>query len=179
VRLDKACVVGTSAIEGKRALGSRTPDWHNARLKRPSAAMGRIVAMPKPSRPKTVEQMVAEAKERVQNLSVEEVTDEIDGGDVLLVDLREDDERLLEGAIPDSMHVPRGMVELSADPASPLHREEFDPERRVIVYCSTGSRSALAADTLREMGYENVAHLKGGMMAWKQADRDVETIGFG
>jgi rhodanese-related sulfurtransferase len=131
--------------------------------------------MSHPSRPKTVEQMVAEAKERVQNLSV----DEIAGGKALLVDPREDDERLLEGAIPNSLHVPRGMIELSADPASPLHRGELDPARRVIVYCSTGSRSALAADTLQEMGYQNVARLKGGMMAWKVSDRPVEGVGFG
>ncbi len=62
------------------------------------------------------------------------------------------------------LHVPRGMIELSANPTSPLHRQELDPERRIIVYCSSGSRSALAADTLQMMGYENVAHLEGGMM---------------
>jgi rhodanese-related sulfurtransferase len=134
--------------------------------------------MPESSRPRTVEQMVAEARERVQNLTVDEVAGEVAGDDVLLIDLREDDERLLEGAIPNALHVPRGMIELSADTASPLHRKEFDPGRRVIVYCSTGSRSALAADTLREMGYENVAHLNGGMMAWKRANRAVEAVGF-
>jgi rhodanese-related sulfurtransferase len=176
--LDEVCLVDTSVIKGKRSLGPRVPDWHNAE-ECPSLATGRIVAMPRPTRPKTVEQMVAEARERVQNLSVEEVADEIGEGNVLLVDLREDDERLLEGAIPDSMHVPRGMIELSADPTSPLHRLEFDPGRRMIVYCSTGSRSALAANTLQEMGYQNVAHIEGGMMAWKRANRDVETIGFG
>jgi rhodanese-related sulfurtransferase len=135
--------------------------------------------MSKSSRLKTVEQMVAEARERTQDLSTEEVATEIESGDALLVDLREDDERLLEGTIPNSMHVPRGMIELSADPTSPLHREEFDPERRVIVYCSSGSRSALAADTLQGMGYEDVAHLEGGMMAWKEDKRAVEEVRFG
>ncbi len=131
------------------------------------------------SRLKTVRQMVAEARERTQSLSTEEVASEIESGDALLVDLREDDERFLEGAIPSSMHVPRGMIELSADPTSPLHREEFDPERRVIVYCSSGSRSALAAETLQGMGYEDVAHLEGGMMAWKEDKRAVEEVRFG
>ena len=131
------------------------------------------------SRLKTVRQMVAEARERIQSLSVEEVASEIEAGDVLLVDLREDDERILEGTIPGSMHVPRGMIELSADPTSPLHRREFDPERRVIVYCSSGSRSALAADTLQGMGYEDVAHLEGGLMAWKQDKGPVEGVSFG
>ncbi len=122
--------------------------------------------------------MVAEARQRIENLSAERVVAEIEEGDVLLLDVREDDERLLEGAIPNSMHVPRGMLELSADRDSPLHREEFDPERRTILYCSSGSRSALGADTLRRMGYENVAHLEGGMMAWKQDGRPVEAVGF-
>jgi rhodanese-related sulfurtransferase len=71
------------------------------------------------------------------------------------------------------------MLELSADPASPLYRDELDPHRRVIVYCASGNRSALSADTLRRMGYENVAHIDGGMMAWKQAGHPAEEIRFG
>jgi rhodanese-related sulfurtransferase len=135
--------------------------------------------MSKSSRLKTVKQMVTETRERTQSLSAEEVATEIESGDALLVDLREEDERFLEGAIPSSMHVPRGMIELSADPTSPLHRDEFDPERRIIVYCSSGSRSALAADTLQGMGYEDVAHLEGRMMAWKEDKRAVEEVRFG
>jgi rhodanese-related sulfurtransferase len=131
------------------------------------------------SRPDTVARMVAEAKERVENLSAERVAAEIEGGDALLIDVREEDERLLEGAIPNSMHVPRGMLEPSADPSSPLHREELDPEGRLILYCSSGSRSALGAYALKRMGYENVAHLDGGMTAWKRDGRPVEMVGFG
>lgn len=123
--------------------------------------------------------MVAEAKERVENLSAERVAAEIEGGDALLIDVREEDERLLEGAIPNSMHVPRGMLELSADPSGPLHREELDPEGRLILYCSSGSRLALGAYALKRMGYENVAHLDGGMTVWKQDGRPVEMVGFG
>lgn len=129
-------------------------------------------------RPGTVARMVAEANEHVENLSAERVAAEIEGGDVILIDVREEDERLLEGAIPNALHIPRGMLELSADPASPLHREEFDPEGRLILYCSSGSRSALGAYTLKRMGYENVAHLEGGMMVWKRDQRPVEIVGF-
>jgi rhodanese-related sulfurtransferase len=129
-------------------------------------------------RPDTVARMVAEANEHVENLSAERVAAEIEGGDVILIDVREEDERLLEGAIPNALHIPRGMLELSADPASSLHREEFDPEGRLILYCSSGSRSALGAYTLKRMGYENVAHLKGGMMVWKRDQRPVEIVGF-
>src|SRR3712207_157462 len=137
-----------------------------------------VVAMSE-QRLKTVKQMVAEARERIHALSVEQVATEIEEGDALLVDLRENDERFLEGTIPNSLHVPRGMIELSVDPTSPFYRREFDPERRVIVYCFSGSRSALAADTLQGMGYEDVAHLEGGMMAWKEDKRAVEEVRFG
>ena len=131
------------------------------------------------SRPDTVARMVAEAKEHVESLPVERVAAEIEGGGVVIIDVREEDERLLEGALPNAMHVPRGMLELSADPDSPLYREEFDPEGRLILYCSSGSRSALGAYTLQRMGYGNVAHLDGGMMEWKRDGRRVEMVGFG
>ena len=97
--------------------------------------------------------MVAEAKGRVQNLSPEQVAAEIDGrADVTLVDIREDDERLQSGAISGAVRAPRGMLEFWADPTSAYHREEFDPARRTILYCASGGRSALAADTLQGMG---------------------------
>ncbi|MBW8056722.1 MAG: rhodanese-like domain-containing protein [Candidatus Methylomirabilales bacterium] len=54
---------------------------------------------------------------------------------------------------------------------------EFDPARRVILYCASGGRSALAADTLRQLGYSNVAHLDGGFPAWKEAGRPVQKVG--
>jgi rhodanese-related sulfurtransferase len=56
----------------------------------------------------------------------------------------------------------------------PYHRAEFDPNRRVILHCAAGGRSALAADTLQQMGYSDVAHLDGGFTAWKQAGQPVE-----
>ena len=131
------------------------------------------------SRPDTVARMVAEAKEHVENLPLEQLATEVEGGDVILIDVREEDERLLEDALPNAVHVPSGMLELSADPVSPLFREEFDPEGRLVLYCSSGSRSALGAYTLQRMGYGNVAHLEGGMMAWKRDGRPVEMVGFG
>jgi rhodanese-related sulfurtransferase len=130
------------------------------------------------SQPKTVEQMVAEAEACIESLSPEQVAAEIGGTNITLVDVREDDERFLEGAIPGSVHVPRGMLELSADPDSSLHRQELDRDHRIILYCSSGTRSALSAATLNVMGYEDVAHLSGGMMAWKQGGQPVEQIPF-
>ncbi len=120
--------------------------------------------------------MVAEAKGRVQNLSPEQVAAELDRGDVTLVDAREDDERAQSGAIPGAVRAPRGMLEFWADPTSPYHREEFDPARRTILYCASGGRSALAADTLQRIGYGNVAHLDGGFKGWREGDNPVEEV---
>ena len=123
--------------------------------------------------PKTAAQLVSEAKQRVENLTTDQVAGEIERGDVLLVDLREPGELAQNGKIPGATHAPRGMLEFYADPSSPYHREEFDPSRRTIVYCASGGRSALAADTLRQLGYANVAHLDGGFNGWKSSGRSV------
>ncbi len=119
-------------------------------------------------------EMVAKAKQRVENLTVDQVAREMESGEALLVDLREPGERAQHGAIPGAVPAPRGMLEFWADPTSSYHRPEFDPGRRVILHCASGGRSALAADTLRLLGYQNVAHLDGGINAWKEAGRPVE-----
>jgi rhodanese-related sulfurtransferase len=123
---------------------------------------------------KTAADLVKEAKQRVTNLSVDDVAAELDGGDLLLVDVREPEEREQNGSIAGAVPAPRGMLEFWADPSSPYHRPEFDPNRRVIVHCASGGRSALAADVLQQMGYGNVAHLDGGLAAWKAAGKPVE-----
>ncbi len=127
------------------------------------------------SQPKTAAQMVAEAKERIENLTPEQAAAELEGGDVILIDIREDTDRIQNGIIPNSVRAPRGMLEFWADPTSAFHREEFDPARRTILYCGGGGQSALAADTLQSMGH-NVAHLDGGITAWKEEGRPVDEV---
>lgn len=117
--------------------------------------------------------LVGAAKARVENLTVEEVAAELESGDAVLVDLRETEERSSTGSIPGAIHVPRGMLEFRADPATPYHLDIFDPSRRIILHCASGGRSALAAATLQDMGYSSVAHLDGGLAAWTGADRPV------
>ena len=102
-----------------------------------------------------------------------EVSGELASG-TLVVDLREEDELHVGGWIGDSVWAPRGMLEFWADPSDRRHRVEFDPERRLILYCSTGERSAMAAATLRSMGYQDVRVLDGGIEAWKRQGLPVE-----
>ena len=122
----------------------------------------------------TAATLVAEAKARIENLTPDDVAGELASGTAVLVDLREEDERRRSGAIAQSIVAPRGMLEFWADPASPYHRAEFDPDARIILVCASGGRSALAADTLRQMGFAHVAHLDGGLKAWMSSGRPVE-----
>ena len=119
--------------------------------------------------------LVREAKQNVENLTPDQVEKEL-SGDAVLVDLREPEERASTGAIPGAIHAPRGMLEFYADPTSKYHMPEFEPNRRVILHCASGGRSALAADTLHQLGYSNVAHLDGGFTAWKAGGKPVEEV---
>jgi rhodanese-related sulfurtransferase len=118
--------------------------------------------------------MVAQAKARIENLTPDQVEQELANG-ALLVDIREPEERATSGAIADNTHAARGMLEFYADPTSAYHRPEFDPDRRIVLYCASGGRSALAVDMLEQMGYANVAHLDGGLKAWAEAGKPVAT----
>ena len=123
---------------------------------------------------KTAAELVAEAKKDIENLSVEQVAAELAGGKAVLVDIRESEERVQNGFIPGALHLPRGMLEFYADPTSPYHRSELQPDKRVILHCAGGGRSALAVHSLRELGYSNTAHLDGGIGAWAAAGHPVE-----
>jgi rhodanese-related sulfurtransferase len=82
---------------------------------------------------------------RIENLGDEQFAAELELEDVVLVDLREQSERQQSGAIPDAVHIPRGLLEFCADPTLPAHRAELDPDKRIVLYCAVGGRSALAA----------------------------------
>lgn len=115
--------------------------------------------------------MLAEANAAIVSVSVQDLPYHLDETGALLVDVRETVEREREGAIPGSVHVPRGLLEFQADPESPAYRNELQPEREIILYCGTGGRSALAAKTLLDMGYSDVASLAGGYAAWRLAQK--------
>ncbi len=120
---------------------------------------------------KAAADMVAEAKANVENVDPDAVEREVQSGDAVLVDIRDAPELEADGAIPGSVHVPRGMLEFRADPTSPYHQAPLDPSKRIILHRASGGRSALAAQTLKDMGYEDVAHMDGGIKAWKDAGK--------
>jgi rhodanese-related sulfurtransferase len=126
-----------------------------------------------PTTSTTAAQLVADAKRQIENLTPDQLAAELRNGPVLLVDLREPDERAQNGAIVGAVPAPRGMLEFYADPTSAYHRPEFDPAFRTILYCASGGRSALAARALQQLGYSNIAHLDGGLKAWAASGHDV------
>jgi len=115
--------------------------------------------------------MLAEANAVVESVSVMDLPYHLEDEDVVLLDVREADERERDGEIPGALHVPRGLLEFQADPESPVHNSALTPERRIIVYCGTGGRSALAAKTLLDMGFAEVATLAGGYASWRMAQK--------
>lgn len=123
--------------------------------------------------PKTVSQLVVDAKQQIENLTPEQLAAELAANrQVVLVDLREPAERAQNGFIRGSVHAPRGMLEFYADPTSAYHRPEFDPTLRTVLYCASGGRSALAVQALQQLGYSNIAHLDGGLNAWAARGND-------
>jgi rhodanese-related sulfurtransferase len=117
---------------------------------------------------KSVMEMIGDARARVGSVTPEEAADKLQSGAAVLVDVRqavEWEHGHIEGSVP----VPRGLLEFFADPTSPRHKEELDPAKEMVVVCHSGARAALAAATLQDMGYEDVAVLEGGLAAWTGA----------
>ena len=126
---------------------------------------------------KSIFAQVETVKQGIENLSVEELKTELGaGGDTLLLDIREIQEQVDLGTIPGAKHAPRGMLEFWADPNSPYYRDWFQEDRRTVLFCAAGGRSALAVRALADMGFTNVAHLEAGFGGWKDAGEDVEDV---
>ena len=112
---------------------------------------------------KSYHELVAEAKTRVREVTVEDVMQlPPGGGDAVVVDVREDRE-WDAGHVPGAVHLGRGVLEVK------VHQVFPDPSTPLILYCGGGNRSALAADVLQVMGYTNVASMTGGFRAWLQS----------
>lgn len=117
---------------------------------------------------KSATELIKEAKQKIENLTPLQVQQELSNNNAVLIDIRESEELKQNGKIEGAIHAPRGMIEFYADPSLPYYKSEFDTGKRIILHCASGGRSALAVQTLKQMGYNNVAHLDGGLKAWKE-----------
>ncbi len=116
-------------------------------------------------------------KANIENLSVEQLQAEMQSNpELLLIDLREIQEVVDLGTIPDAQNVARGMLEFWADPASPYYRQYFGEDKRIVTFCAGGGRSVYATLALTDMGYTNVAHLEVGFNGWKKAGGRVQDV---
>ncbi|MDP8950850.1 MAG: rhodanese-like domain-containing protein [Actinomycetota bacterium] len=117
---------------------------------------------------KSYEEMLDEAREETEQTGPEAVRDALESGeDVIILDVREPEE-WEEGHIKGAKHLPRGLLELKAADELP------DTDARIITHCASGGRGALAARTLGEMGYANVANMEGGIKAWREKGYETE-----
>ena len=129
----------------------------------------------------TLVEMIAAARSRAVELSPAEAAEADTNSELaLIVDVREPGE-FNESHVPGAVNIPRGLLEIRADPASPSADAALSADRsaRILLYCTKGpgARSLLAAQTLTSMGYERVEVLGGGLIAWTEAGLPVEGAG--
>jgi sulfur-carrier protein adenylyltransferase/sulfurtransferase len=115
----------------------------------------------------TYRELLQQVRSEIDEIDATQARDQIESGEPLVVDVREQSE-WDEGHIPGAVHVPRGHLE------SRIERVAPDPSRPIVLYCSAGNRSAFAAKTLGELGYEDVSSLTGGFTDWKRNGFPVE-----
>ena len=125
---------------------------------------------------KSSQTLVNEALKEIKTLDPVKVKELAEQNKCILVDIRDIRELWNEGEIENSNHVPRGMLEFWLDPSSPYYKKEKfgDESKEIILFCAGGMRSALAAKTLKDMGYKNVAHVREGFGGLKRAGAKIE-----
>ncbi len=124
---------------------------------------------------KGYKQLVAEANAVVETVPATEAVKRLQSPEAVFIDIRDLPELERDGKIPGAVHASRGMLEFYADPESPYHKDVFASGKKLYLYCASGGRSALAAQRLQEMGLPHVAHVGGGLKAWKDANGPVDT----
>lgn len=122
---------------------------------------------------KTVKDYMDEANAVVPRVTPEEGIAIHARGEAVFVDLRDSSMLRQSGTIAGAHHVPRGMIELSADPVSPYHKPFLTPDAQICLVCGGGLMAAMAGKTLKDMGFENVVNV-GGVTAWKEAGGPIE-----
>ena len=119
---------------------------------------------------KSSQSLVSEALTQIKTISTDEAFDKFNKNNCNLIDIRDVRELQKEGQVTGANHIPRGMLEFWLDPESVYFREgKLDLNKEMVLFCAGGLRSALAAKTLLDMGYEKVSHIDGGFGAIRQS----------
>ena len=121
-------------------------------------------------------QLIDNALAEVETLEIEDAENFLEDDAALFVALRDPRELEREGKIPNAFHAPRGMLEFWVDPTSPYHKEALASGKRIIFYCQSGWRSALATKAVQDMGLERVCHIGDGYRGWKDSGAATEDV---
>tara|TARA_B100000497_G_scaffold104212_1_gene119785 strand:+ start:92 stop:475 length:384 start_codon:yes stop_codon:yes gene_type:complete len=120
---------------------------------------------------KSSQTLVTEALSEVKTITADEALKLSNENKCTLIDIREKGELDKTGRIENSNHIPRGMLEFWLDPEGPYFKSgKIDMSKEMVLFCAGGLRSALAAKSLKEMGFEKVSHIDGGFAAISQSD---------
>ena len=123
---------------------------------------------------KSSQTLVSEALSEVKTITVDEALKLSNEDKCTLIDIREKGELDKTGRIENSNHIPRGMLEFWLDPEGPYFKSgKIDMNKEMVLFCAGGLRSALAAKSLKEMGFEKVSHIDGGFAAITESDFEI------
>ena len=119
---------------------------------------------------KSSQTLVSEALNEIKTISIDEAHKMVSENQCNLIDIRDIRELEKEGRVENSQHIPRGMLEFWLDPESVYFKEgKLDLNKEMVLFCAGGLRSALAAKSLKDMGFEKVSHIDGGFGAIKKS----------
>ena len=120
---------------------------------------------------KSSQTLVSEALQEIKTISTDEAFKMVENDKCNLIDIRDIRELQKEGQVEGAKHIPRGMLEFWLDPESVYFKEgKLDLNKEMVLFCAGGLRSALAAKSLKDMGFENVSHIEGGFGALRQSN---------
>ena len=124
---------------------------------------------------KSLQTLISEAMKEIKTINADEALKMVEGGSCNLIDIREVRELENTGKVENSVHIPRGMLEIYLDPNSVLYQQGvLDKNKEIVLFCAGGVRSALAVKALKNMGYEKISHIEGGFAAISQSEFKIE-----
>ena len=119
---------------------------------------------------KSIQTLVSDAMQEIKTINADDAHKMVENNECNLIDIREARELEKTGSVENSVHISRGMLEISLDPNSVyFQKEKLDKNKEMVLFCAGGVRSALAVKTLKNMGYEKVSHIDGGFGAISQS----------
>ena len=119
---------------------------------------------------KSVQNLVLEAMQEIKTINADEAFKMVEENNCNLIDIREGNELESTGKVENSVHIPRGKLEIFLDPNSALFQQGvLDQNKEMVLFCAGGLRSALAVKALKNMGYEKISHIEGGFGSISQS----------